>query len=220
MNLEITHVYFVPGMAAGKEIFKNIRLPKSRFQTHVLEWLIPEKNESIELYAKRMAERVKEPNSVLVGVSFGGVVVQEMAQYLTLKNLIIISSVKSKKELPTRMKFARKTGAYKLIPTRLVLSADNLTKFSVGPRSKKRLQLYQEFLHVRDKRYLDWAIKNMVKWQREEPMEEVVHIHGDSDVVFPIKNIDDCVKLEGGTHIMLLNKGKQVSEKLIEIIST
>tara|TARA_R100001369_G_scaffold91337_2_gene132368 strand:+ start:541 stop:1203 length:663 start_codon:yes stop_codon:yes gene_type:complete len=220
MNPEITHVYFVPGMAAGKEIFKNIRLPKSRFQTHVLEWLIPEKNESIELYAKRMAERVKEPNSVLVGVSFGGVVVQEMAQYLTLKNLIIISSVKSKKELPTRMKFARKTGAYKLIPTRLVLSADNLTKFSVGPRSKKRLQLYQEFLHVRDKRYLDWAIKNMVKWQREEPMEEVVHIHGDSDVVFPIKNIDDCVKLEGGTHIMLLNKGKQVSEKLIEIIST
>ncbi len=220
MNPEITHVYFVPGMAAGKEIFKNIRLPKSRFKTHILEWLIPKKNESIELYAKRMAERIKEPNSVLVGVSFGGVVVQEMAQYLTLKNLIIISSVKSKKELPTRMKFARKTGAYKLIPTRLVLSAGNLTKFSVGPRSKKRLQLYQEFLHVRDKRYLDWAIKNMVKWQREEPMEEVVHIHGDSDVVFPIKNIDDCVKLEGGTHIMLLNKGKLVSEKLIEIIST
>ncbi|HBY68697.1 MAG TPA: alpha/beta hydrolase [Flavobacteriaceae bacterium] len=219
MTPEITHVYFVPGMAAGKEIFKNIRLPKSRFKTHVLEWLIPEKNESIELYAKRMADRVKEPNSVLVGVSFGGVVVQEMAQYLTLKNLIIISSVKSKKELPTRMKFARKTGVYKLIPTRSVLSADDLTKFSVGPRSKKRLQLYQEFLHVRNKRYLDWAIKNMVKWQREEPMEEVVHIHGDSDVVFPIKNIDDCIKLEGGTHIMLLNKGKQVSQKLIEIIS-
>ena len=62
MTPEITHVYFVPGMAAGKEIFKNIRLPKSRFKTHVLEWLIPEKNESIELYAKRMADRVKEPN--------------------------------------------------------------------------------------------------------------------------------------------------------------
>ncbi|RFN57864.1 alpha/beta hydrolase [Marixanthomonas ophiurae] len=220
MNPEITHVYFVPGMAAGKEIFKNIRLPKNRFKIHILEWLIPKKNEAIELYAKRMAERVEEANSVLVGVSFGGVVVQEMAQYLTLKNLIIISSVKSKKELPTRMKFARKTGVYKLIPTRLVLSADDLTKFSLGPRSKKRLQLYQDFLHVRDKRYLDWAIKNMVKWQREEPMEGVVHIHGDSDVVFPVKNINDCIKLEGGTHIMLLDKGKKVSEKLIEIIST
>ncbi|WP_240607699.1 alpha/beta hydrolase [Marixanthomonas spongiae] len=215
----MTHVYFIPGMAAGKEIFKNIKLPEDRFKTHILEWLIPEKDEPIALYAKRMAERVKAPNSVLVGVSFGGVVAQEMAQYLTLKNLIIISSVKSEKELPTRMKFARKTGAYKLIPTRLVLSADDLTKFSIGPRSKKRLQLYQEFLHVRNKQYLDWAIKNMVKWQRKEPMENVVHIHGDKDVVFPIKNIDDCVTLEGGTHIMLLNKGTKISEKLVEIIS-
>lgn len=219
MASKITHVYFVPGMAAGKEIFKNIRLPKDRFEMHILEWLIPEKNEPLDVYAKRMAERVKNPQSVLVGVSFGGVVVQEMAQFLTLKNVIIISSVKSKKELPTRMKFASKTGAYKLIPTRLVLSADDLTKFSVGPKSKKRLQLYQEFLHVRNKQYLDWAIKNMVQWQREEPLENVVHIHGDKDVVFPIKNIDDCVMLEGGTHIMLLNKGKQVSKKLIEIIS-
>lgn len=219
MATKITHVYFVPGMAAGREIFKNIKLPEDRFKMHILEWLIPEKNEPIELYAKRMAERVKEPNSVLVGVSFGGVVVQEMAQYLTLKNLIIISSVKSKKELPTRMKFARKTGVYKLIPTRLVLSADDLTKFSVGPRSKKRLQLYQDFLHVRNKQYLDWAIKNMVQWQRKEPLEQVVHIHGNKDVVFPIKNINDCITLEGGTHIMLLDKGKKVSERLIEIIS-
>lgn len=219
MASKIIHVYFVPGMAAGKEIFKNINLPEDRFKIHILEWLIPEKNEPLKVYAKRMADRVTEPNSVLVGVSFGGVVVQEMAQFLTLKNLIIISSVKSKRELPTRMKFASKTGAYKLIPTRLVLSADDLTKFSVGPRSKKRLQLYQEFLHVRDKQYLDWAIKNMVKWQRAEPLENVVHIHGDKDIVFPIKNIHDCIKLEGGTHIMLLNKGKQVSEKIVEIIS-
>ena len=47
-----------------------------------------------------MAERVVEPNAILVGVSFGGVVVQEMAAFLNLKNLVIISSVKTKEELP------------------------------------------------------------------------------------------------------------------------
>lgn len=215
----MTHVYFVPGLAASREIFKNIRLPVDRFTIHVIDWLIPEKNETMAHYAERMAAFVSEPNAVLVGVSFGGVVVQEMSEFLKLKKLIIISSVKSRKELPRRLKVAKTTGAYKLIPTRLVLSADDLTKFSVGPRSKKRLQLYQEFLHVRDKRYLDWAIKNMVCWKRKEPSGEVVHIHGDGDIIFPIKNIDDCLIIEGGTHIMLLNKGKQVSEKLLTILT-
>lgn len=215
----MTHVYFVPGLAASREIFKNIHLPEDFFTMHILEWLIPEKGESMASYAKRMAVKVIEPNAVLVGVSFGGVVVQEMSEFLELKKLIIISSVKSRKELPRRLKVARTTRAYKLIPTRLVLSADDLTKFSVGSRSKKRLQLYQEFLHVRDKRYLDWAIKNMVCWDRTTPSKDVVHIHGDGDIIFPVKNIEDCLIIEGGTHIMLLNKGKKVSEKLISILS-
>jgi pimeloyl-ACP methyl ester carboxylesterase len=213
-----TTVYFVPGMAAGKEIFKNIRLPDNRYCLEILDWLIPEKEEKMPDYARRMAQRVKDPNFVLGGVSFGGVVAQEMAAYLNPKKLVIISSVKCRAELPKRMIVASKTGAYKLIPTGLVLSADDLTKFAIGPRSKKRLHLYQTFLNVRDQQYLDWAIKNMVCWDRKEADPSVIHIHGDSDIVFPIKYIKDCQVIEGGTHIMLLDKGKLISQKLLEVI--
>jgi hypothetical protein len=219
MSQDIIHVYFVPGLAAGKEIFKNIRLPKDRFQIHIIEWLIPKKNEPIELYAKRMSANVTFPDAVLIGVSFGGVMVQEMAHFLVLKKLIIISSIKNRKELPRRFKIARTTRLYRLMPSRMMLSAKDLTKFSMGPRSKKRLELYQAFLHVRSAGYLNWAIKNMVCWQPTVPNEEIIHIHGDGDVIFPIKNIKNCLVIEGGTHIMLLNKGSQVSKIIIEAIS-
>ena len=218
MSSNKTHVYFVPGMAAGKEIFKNIRLPEDRFQMHILDWLIPEKKEKMTDYAARMAKRVTQPDSVLVGVSFGGVVAQEMATYLGLKDLIIISSVKSRSELPSRLKVASNTRAYRLVPTGMMLSADDLTKFAIGPRSKKRLELYQAFLHVRDKQYLDWAIENMVRWSRKAADPNVKHIHGDKDIIFPVKNITNSHTISGGTHIMLLNKGKQVSDALVEII--
>lgn len=212
------HVYFVPGLAAGKEIFRNLTFPETKYQVHILEWLIPETKESIEAYSKRMAAMVIEPNAVLVGVSFGGVVAQEMSKFLELRKLAIVSSVKTKKELPRRLKMARKTFAYKLIPTSLVLSASDITKFGIGPKTKKRLKLYQEYLHVRDKKYLDWAIKNMVTWNRIEKIDGVVHLHGDSDIVFPVRNIDEYIAIKGGTHIMILNKGAEVSEKLMEII--
>jgi len=213
MSKDTIHVYFVPGLAAGKEIFKNIRFPENRFKTHVLEWLIPEKNEPIARYAKRMAAGVMHKDAVLVGVSFGGVMVQEMAHFLTLKKLIIISSVKSRKELPKRLRIARITKLYKLMPTRIMLSSDDLTKFAIGPRSRKRLELYQAFLHVRNAGYLNWAIENMVCWQPKKPAEDILHIHGDADLIFPIKHIDNCEVIKGGTHIMLLNKGSKISKK-------
>jgi pimeloyl-ACP methyl ester carboxylesterase len=218
MKRKKIQVYFVPGLAAGDEIFRNIELPTATYEIHILNWLIPEKNESLIAYAQRMAARITHEDAVLVGVSFGGVVVQEMSKFLKLSRLIIISSVKNKYELPLRIKFARKTFFYKLIPTSLVLSAEDLTKFAIGPKTEKRLKVYQEYLHVRDKQYLDWAIKQMVCWDRKYTLKKVVHIHGDKDVVFPIKNIENAVVLKGGTHIMILNKGKWISDKIVEII--
>ena len=215
-----THCYFVPGLAASKEIFKNIRLPEDQFEIHILEWLIPEKDESISAYAQRMAAHVEHPNPVLLGVSFGGVVAQEMSAFLNLKKLIIVSSVKTRNELPKRLKAIRKTGIYKLVPTGWALSVKDLTKFAIGPRSRKRLKLYQEYLWMRDKVYLDWAIKQMVCWDRESPLTDIIHIHGDADIVFPIKNIEATHVIPQGTHIMILNKGSKVSKLLENILKS
>ena len=219
MNNKKTHIYFVPGLAADKEIFENISLPESLYTLHIISWLIPSKKETMAQYAKRMAAFVTEKNAVLVGVSFGGVVAQEMSSYLKLKKLIIISSIKTKFELPTKFKIAKNLKFYKLIPTRLLLTSKNYSRFAFGPISRKRLKLYQDYLPIRDKRYLDWAIKNMICWNQDKPLAGVYHIHGDNDLVFPIKNIDNVITVAGGSHIMLLTKGPQVSRKIVDIIS-
>ena len=219
MNNKKTHIYFVPGLAADKEIFENISLPENRYTLHIISWLIPNDKETIAQYAKRMAAFVTEKNAVLVGVSFGGVVAQEMNSFLKLKKLIIISSIKTKFELPTRLKIVKKLKFYKLIPTRLFLTSKNYSRFVLGPISRKRLKLYQDYLHIRDKRYLDWAIKNMLCWKQDIPLPGVYHIHGDNDLVFPIKNINNVITVQGGSHIMLLTKGPQVSRKIVDIIS-
>ena len=220
MNNKKTHIYFVPGLAADKEIFENISLPENLYTLHIISWLIPSKKETMAQYAKRMAAFVTEKNAVLVGVSFGGVVAQEMNSFLKLKKLIIISSIKTKFELPTKFKIAKKIKFYKLIPTRLFLTSEKLLSNSLlGPTSRKRLKSYQDYLHIRDKRYLDWAIKNMLCWKQDIPLPGVYHIHGDNDLVFPIKNINNVITVQGGSHIMLLTKGPQVSRKIVDIIS-
>lgn len=211
-------VYFMPGLAASPSIFERIELPKDTFEMHLLEWFLPNKNETLQSYAKRMAEKVKHNNAVLVGVSFGGVLVQEMAQFLTLKKLIIVSSVKCNSELPRRLKFAKTTKAYKLLPTGLMQDVELLTKLAFGDVLKKKLKLYEQYLHRREKEYLDWAIEQMVCWERVEVDAKVIHIQGDADEVFPVKNIKKFINVKGGTHLMILNRYKWFNQNLPKII--
>lgn len=220
MNQDLIHVYLMPGLAASSSIFENLKLEPSKYQTHLLDWIIPEKNEKLEDYARRMADEVKHHNVVLIGVSFGGVLVQEMKQFVKPRKVIIISSVKCKHELPRRMKLARKTLAYKILPTQLVSRMDLLAKYAFGKTISKRIELYKKYLAMNNKQYLDWAIKNAVCWGRDETDTEIIHIHGDKDMVFPISNIKDCIVVKGGTHIMIINRFKWFNERLPELISS
>lgn len=208
----------MPGLAASSSIFERIALPDDVFEMILLEWEIPLDNETLPQYAKRIADKIAHPNPVLIGVSFGGILVQEMAQFITARKVIIISSVKTSLEFPLRMKVAKTTKAYKLIPTNLISNIESLSKFSFGEKINQRLKLYEKFLRVRDKRYLDWAVEQVILWERTVADESVIHIHGDEDDVFPIKNIQKCIVVKGGTHIMILNKYKWLNENLPKII--
>jgi pimeloyl-ACP methyl ester carboxylesterase len=212
-------VYFMPGLAASPTIFENIKLPEDQFEMHFLEWFLPNDKESIESYALRMTEKIQDENPVLVGVSFGGVLVQEIAKQMKVRKVIIISSVKSNTEFPSRFKVAKTTKAYKLIPTQLLADIEKLVKYAFGDNIvAKRLKLYEKYLSVRDKQYLDWAIETILCWNQKKGNESVIHIHGDADEVFPIKNIENCIVIKGGTHIMIINKFKWFNENLPQLI--
>jgi pimeloyl-ACP methyl ester carboxylesterase len=211
-------VYMMPGLAASSTIFERIVLPDAIFDIVLLEWEIPLDNETLSEYAKRIAKKIIHPNPVLIGVSFGGILVQEMAKFIDARKVIIISSVKTNLEFPRRMKVAKTTKAYKLIPTNLIANVESLSKFSFGTTINKRLKLYEKFLRVRDKRYLDWAVEQIILWDRTIVDENVIHIHGDEDDVFPIKYIKNCIVVKGGTHVMILSKYKWLNENLPKLI--
>ncbi|MDP6921850.1 MAG: alpha/beta hydrolase [Lutibacter sp.] len=211
-------VYFVPGLAANPRIFEHIQLPENRFTSHYLTWLLPLfEQESIEDYAKRMATMVTEKDPVLVGVSFGGILVQEMAKHLSAKKVIIISSVKSHYELPNRLRFVQKTGVYKYFPVKSIKLMERCAVFALGDFAKKKVALSRKYLSVREAGYLRWAIYQVLHWKQAVPDKLLVHIHGSEDEVFPIKHIKDCVQIEGGTHAMILSKAPMIRKIIADL---
>ena len=207
----------MPGMAASPKIFEFIDL-SGKFEIFCLSWITPKQDELLSDYAKRMCNNVKHKNPVLLGVSFGGLLVQEMAKYISVHKIIIISSVKSRIELSFPMKMAKKTNAHRLLPTQWINNIDLLAMFSFGRGIKKRISLYQRYLSERDPKYLNWAINSLVNWDQENVIDNIVHIHGTSDNVFPIKNLNQpFIKIRGG-HAIIITQAKWFNKELPKII--
>ena len=221
MKNEKLHLYFVPGLAASTSIFENINLPEDKFEIHLLPWLVPlTKNESIKSYAKRMCTAITKKRHVLIGVSFGGIMVQEMSKISNPLKTIIISSVKHHNEFPLRLKIAKNTRAYKLTPIKILNNIEQYAIYIYGDTIKKRANLYKKYLSMRDEKYLPWAIKNVLHWKQTSKNNQIIHIHGNKDGVFPIKNIKNRIIVDGGTHIMILNKAKKINSILEQELAT
>lgn len=93
---------------------------------------------------------------------------------------------------------------------------EDFSMFGFHQSLKRKSELYNKYLSVRNPEYLDWAIESMLSWQQKEGLDQPLHIHGDKDEIFPIKYLKNCIVVKQGTHAMILTKARKISEILIE----
>ncbi len=93
-----------------------------------------------------------------------------------------------------------------------------LVKYAFGEMVTQRLELYEQYLAVRDKYYMDWCIDKIVHWDQSSYDPNLIHIHGDNDAVFPIQYIKNCHIVKNGTHTMIIHRYKWFNERLPTII--
>ena len=75
--------------------FENIRI--SSGNEVMVKWLKNNKDESLESYAKRIISKYNITNQdLVVGLSFGGLIAQQIAELIGSKQVILISSFRTK----------------------------------------------------------------------------------------------------------------------------
>ena len=202
-------IYCISGLGADEKIFANLHI--KGFELRYIPWIRPHKKERIEGYAKRMMEYIKEDSAVLLGVSFGGMIGIEIAKQLPLQKLIIISSIKTTGEMPRWMKLAGALQLNKLLPTRSYKLSEKIDNNRLGVTNKEEREMVRAYRKNADPIYLNWAIDKVVNWKNNWQPDNLVHIHGDKDKIFPIKKINPTYIIKEGTHMMIYNRAKDIS---------
>lgn len=211
-------IYFVSGLGADERVFRLLKFEGYR-PVH-LRWLDPERGEPIEHYAKRLAAQIKSDRPIIVGLSFGGIIAVEIAKQIEVDKVILISSVKTASEIPPYFKLFRWFPIHRIFPFKSLLWAEYwFANWVFGTESMDERSLLRAILIDTDAHFLKWALHRVVIWKNETIPDQLYHIHGLGDRIFPIRFVEPDFVLEKAGHLMILNRAAQVSTFIDKIIS-
>lgn len=206
-------IFCIPGFGADDKIFSNLEIRDS--ELIFINWLVPEKNESLTSYVSRMAAHIDEENAIIIGVSFGGMIALEIAKTKSVKQIFLISSVKNRSELPLHYKMIGRMQLNKLFPVKKIHTNEkyyavaNKRLGAVTDEEKAFANTYRKNANLI---YINWSCNQILNWNNKVFPKNIIHIHGDADQIFPIKNIRANHIIKGGTHMTVLNRAPEVSK--------
>ncbi|MDB5223699.1 MAG: alpha/beta hydrolase [Chitinophagaceae bacterium] len=210
------HIYCISGLGADERVFSKFQFPLH--EIHFIKWIIPEKNESIESYAKKLIGQIHHNNPILIGLSFGGIMCIEIAAQIKAELVIIISSIKSNTEMPLWMRLSGKLKLNRLLPMRSFKLIEQLEDYNLGVKSKEEKQMVHDYRKNIDPVYSNWAVNAILNWKSKKAPGDLYHIHGDMDRIFSIKKIKPDYTIHNGGHLMILNKSDEVIKCISSIL--
>jgi pimeloyl-ACP methyl ester carboxylesterase len=205
--------YFISGLAADERVFKYVRLPEGYEIVH-LSWIPPHKEESLPSYALRMAERIdtRQP-FILVGLSFGGMLVTEIAKRFQPVKTILIASIPLSAHLPGYFRVAAALRLHKIVPINVVKTSARLKRFITNEKSEDK-KLIWEIIKSSDPAFIRWAMEAVLTWKNEEMPKPVLHIHGTRDEVLPVRYTKPTHFIQKAGHLMVMTSPEEVNEIL------
>lgn len=211
-------IYFISGLGADERVFKFLDL--SQIDHQFIKWNEPKKSESLATYCKKLIEQIDQKHEIiLIGISFGGIIAQEIAKIILCKKIIIISSVKSKSEFSWQLKLASGLQIHKIVPLWFLTLSNKLTaNYYFSIESKEESILLHQIIKDTDPKFLVWAIDKIMNWKNESHPKNLYHIHGNADKIFPIKNIRNAIEIPTGGHFMIVNKASQLQPLIFDSI--
>lgn len=225
-----------PGLAADSRLF----VPQAAELRGLVTpgWLKPEEHETLEAYAKRVAEALMQQRAregatgayLIGGFSFGGQVALEMVQHLSPKPaaVVLICGVRSRSQILPN--FRRQQRVSELVPM-------FVQKWMFGPYARwfaQREQLSPEHTELlvamakdNDPTFLQWSSGACANWLGEprgvanapgETGVKVLHLHGECDRVIPDVRKQATTTLAGAGHLITFTHADAVTAWLRDVM--
>ena len=210
-------IYCISGLGADERTFQYLDL--SFAEPVFIKWITPCKNETLQAYAMRLKDKfIPDENPVIVGLSLGGMIAVEIAKTLPAAHAIIISSAKTRNEVPYYWKAFKYFPLYKILPEWSVKRQTLVRNYILSSKSLLAKNYVHQVAKDADIKFYRWAIGAILNWQNQIIPPNVIHIHGTSDKLLPNNFVKADFTINNGGHLMVIENASEVSSKLKQIL--
>jgi len=204
-------LYLLSGLCADERLFQFLQLAHPN--PSVIQWITPEPQDNLATYATKLIRQIepgKEP-PVLVGLSFGGMVIQEIAKQIPVKRLILLSSLANTRELPLHYRAAGFLQMEKWVPLGLLKYWMAPADWIFGAHTPEEKRILRDIIQDTEIPFLRWSLHQILHWKHQAATENTVVIHGDADKVLPVPHFPNLHVVKDGEHLMVMSKAIEVS---------
>jgi pimeloyl-ACP methyl ester carboxylesterase len=214
----MSRIYLIAGLGADTRLYNNIDLQEH--DVIPVDWIEPHQSDTLGSFAQKLIHQYNIlPNSVIIGVSQGGMIAVEIAKLIPVKKVILISSIKTIDEAPWYFKLFRNLPVYKIIPGKLFTSLGFLIKPIFGDMNEGDLWLFNDMLKNSSPFLIKWSMEAILHWNNKTIPPNLYHINGNKDRVFSFQRIQNPTAIiNGGTHIMVFDRAKEINKLLKNIL--
>jgi pimeloyl-ACP methyl ester carboxylesterase len=214
---QVKNIYCISGLGADSSIFKKVEV--KGYALHHVQWTSLDKDDTVADYASKLSAQVPD-DSYLIGLSFGGMLAVEIAKIKPLKKVVLISSAKTRSEIPDFNNILTWFITHRLIPHFLFTSANKYVFEYFGAETDEEKELLRQIFKHSDGQFMSRAMRMVTLWDNATIPTNVKHIHGTADRIIPPDLIKADYWVQGGTHIMIYNRAEEINKILNRIMSS
>jgi pimeloyl-ACP methyl ester carboxylesterase len=207
-------VYFIPGLGTDGRIFRNLARELEFEEVYFIDYKedTTKNSSGMSDYAYAISKDIiHDANSIIIGLSLGGIVATELSKLLPDCKIVLISSIKTKTEAPLVINFARFLPFYNLVPLWFSRNVVPFLSRIARVTDKEGYHLYRQMLKGWTAAKFKWARKSAVNWKNQTAIK-CLHIHGTRDYIFPHHRIKDAIYIHKGSHYMVMDRAVEIAD--------
>lgn len=212
-------IYLFPGLGTDHRLFWEYNF--APFEWKAIEWAPFEKANSMEGYAKKLIPQIDQTRPIiLLGVSMGGMIAQELSHLVKTEVLILVSTIRKESERPWIMRFAERFPLYRIMNPLLLWFIANTAWLAVGVWKKEHRKILKDMILKTTANGMIKQTELSVQWHPKELKTAVFHVHGDKDPLFPIKKQNPDHVIKGGNHQMMYKHRVKIEKAIVDWLKT
>lgn len=202
-------IYAIPGLGTTEKLYVNTKI--NGVEIIVLNWPTPDKNDTMETYARKFLPQINTSVPFcLLGVSFGGMLCTELSKIISPQKVFLISTCKSRKELPWFIKTMKYISLHKIISEKTHRKMAYQGRWIIG-FGKAYIPEFLGMVNGMTENYFKYCINIIVSWEGKELPKNSIHIHGDADRLLWYKYVKPDYTIKQGSHAMVVFRAEEIN---------